>query len=113
MEIFISAAGNEDVNYISSLRSWLDSASAGRPWTLDTEPSPSGDALGPDIGTICAIIGAAEGLPQLITWIKGWFTTKQDPPPVTLTITLAPPKGGVTIKLDGGSEVSAGHEPND
>ena len=112
MEIVISAAGNENVSYISSLRAWLDSASAGRPWTLATEPSPGGDTLGPDIGTICALIGAAEGLPQIITWINSWFTTKQDPPPITLTITIDQPKGDVTIKLNGAQEVSTGHDPN-
>jgi hypothetical protein len=112
VEVVISAAGDEDVSYIASLRAWLDSAPAGPLWTLETEPPPGGDALGPDIGTICAIIGAAEGLPPLIAWIKSWFSTKQDPPPVTLTITIDAPKGDVTIKLGGGQEVSTGHEPN-
>lgn len=112
MEVVISAAGDEDVSYIASLRAWLDSASAGPLWTLDKEPPPGGDALGPDIGTICAIIGAAEGLPPLIAWIRNWFTTKQDPPPVTLTIKIDPSKGDVTIHLSGGLEVSTGHEPN-
>jgi hypothetical protein len=112
VEVVISAAGDEAVSYIASLRAWLDSASAGPLWTLDTEPPPGGDALGPDIGTICAIIGAAEGLPPLIAWIKSWFTTKQDPPPVTLTITIDPAKGDVAIKLGGRQEVSNGYEPN-
>jgi Effector Associated Constant Component 1 len=112
VEVVISAAGDEDVSHIASLRAWLDSAPTGPLWALDQEPPLDGDTLGPDIGTICAMIGAAEGLPPLIAWIKSWFTTKQDPPPVTLTIKIDAPKGDVTSKLGGGQEVSTGHEPN-
>lgn len=102
MEVVISATGTEKAQDIASLRAWLDAAGSGTPWTLAPEPAGTGEHLGLGVDEICAIIAAVEGLPPLITQIKGWLTTRRDPEPVTLTITIDPDSGDVTVTVPGG-----------
>lgn len=101
MEITISGMGPEKAQDIASLRSWLDAAGPDAPWTLAPDAPASGDHLGFGVDEICAIIAAVEGLPPLINQIKSWFTTRQDPGPVTLTITIEPGLENITIQIPG------------
>lgn len=101
MEVIISAESAGNSQDMASLRSWLDGAGSSATWTLAPEEPGPGGHLGFGVAEICAIIGAVEGLPPLINHIRNWFSTRQDPKPVTLTITVDPASGDVTVTVPG------------
>ena len=100
MEVIISPAGSEQAQDMASLRAWLE-AGGGAAWTLAPEATGDGGHLGIGVDEICAVLAAVEGLPPLISAIKGWFTTRGKPAPVTLTITVDPDTGDVTVTVPG------------
>lgn len=100
MEVIISPAGDGQAQDMASLRAWLE-AGGGTAWTLAPEVTGDGGHLGFGVEEICAILAAAEGLPMLVSSIRGWFTTREKPVPVTLTITVDPATGDVTVTVPG------------
>jgi Effector Associated Constant Component 1 len=90
MEVVICAADTEGIPDLAQLRDWLGSAGSRAPWHLAPDPPPRGNALGIGIDEICAIISAASALPELVDRVGEWFTTRHDPGPIQLTITLDP-----------------------
>jgi hypothetical protein len=98
VEVIISPAGDEQAQDMASLRAWLE-AGGGVAWTLAPEATGDGSHLGFGVDEICAVIAAVEGLPSLISAIKGWFTTREKPEPVTLTITVDPDTSDVTVTV--------------
>jgi hypothetical protein len=98
-------SGDGVVSDLAELRSWLDEAADGMPWEIAPPSPPDGGTLGLGVDEICAILGAVEGLPALIDAIKNWRTAKQDPAPITLTITLDSKEGEVTVGFPDGTEV--------
>lgn len=101
MKVIISAKDRVKAQDIASLRAWLDAAGSAATWTLAPESDGTGDHLGFGVGEICAIIAAVEGLPPLIAQIKSWFTTRQEPASVTLTITIDRSSDDITIRVPG------------
>jgi hypothetical protein len=96
VEVFISADkvadgmayGPGDNGDLASLRTWLDAPDVNVPWQLAPE-SPAAGTLGSGVDGICAVITSLEGLPPLIQWIRSWSESKQEPAPITVTITIA------------------------
>lgn len=89
MEVLISAERPGTSGELASLRAWLDSPGVSVPWEL-AQPTPADGTLGPGVDEICAIVQAAASLPVLIQWIQSWGKTKQEPPPVKVTIIIGP-----------------------
>lgn len=89
MEVLISTEEPGAGGELASLRAWLDSPGVSVPWELAQQP-PGDGTLGLGVDEICAIVQAAASLPVLIQWIQGWHKTKQEPPPVTMTIIIGP-----------------------
>jgi len=100
VEVIISPSGDQQSHDMASLRSWLE-AGGGAAWVLAPEAPGGHGHLGPGVDEICAVVAALEGLPPLISAIKGWFTTREKPEPVTLTITVDPDTGDVTVTVPG------------
>lgn len=88
VEVLISTDKTGENGDLTSLRAWLDAPGVGVPWELAPERPVSG-TLGFGVDEICAIIAALEGLPPLIQWIKSWTESKQEFPPITVTIAIA------------------------
>jgi hypothetical protein len=105
---FVDGAGSD----ITQLRSWLDEAADGMPWEIAPPPPQDGSTLGLGVDEICAVLAAVEGLPPLIGAIRSWRTTKQDPAPITLTITIDSKTGDVTIGFPDGTEIGHVSQPH-
>lgn len=95
---------------MASLRAWLED-SGGSEWDLKPEEPARRDSLGFGVDEACAVLSAIEGLPALIYAIRGWFTTRDEPQPVTISlasqkITIDPAAGAepVTITVTVGSQ---------
>jgi hypothetical protein len=97
--------GDETGSDMASLRSWLDEAADGMSWETAPLPPPDGSTLGLGAEEICVVLSAVEGLPALISAIRNWHPTRQDPPPITLTITIDPKKGDLTVAFPDGTVI--------
>jgi hypothetical protein len=99
---FGDETGGDDM---ASLRSWLDEVADGMPWEIAPPAPPDGSTLGLGAEEICTVLSAVEALPAFIGAIRNWHTTRQDPAPITLTITIDPKKGDLTVAFPDGTEI--------
>lgn len=88
MEVLISVEQPGTDGDLTSLRGWLDSPGVSVPWELAPLP-PADGTLGFGIDEICAILGAAEGLPSLIQWLKSWGANRQEAPQLKVTVVIS------------------------
>lgn len=111
MEVTISPAGDgqdEDAESMASLRAWLEDG-GGSEWDLKPEEPASHEYLGFGVDEVCAVLSALEGLPGLIYAIRGWFTTREEPEPVTISvgshkITIDPAADAEPVTITVGSQ---------
>lgn len=93
MEVTISPAGDGRAEDMASLRAWLET-SGGPAWDLEPEAPADGGHLGLGVDEVCALLTAIEGLPALVSAIRGWFTTREESRPVSIAV------GSQTITVD-------------
>jgi hypothetical protein len=102
VEVLITAQGAEQAGELESLRAWFDDASGdGAPWVMT--PVPADDStLGLGVEGICAVITTADALVRLVERIANWRESRQEPPPVTLTMTIGSVRAvPVPVREDG------------